>query len=829
MSQPSTARPPTARLLLSAADFARASVGLLPVVLLLRAYERVLAGASHALPSASAAEWLRALLSDVSFTLCVAAVLALPVLALAFASPTVARIAHRAALVVVALVGAALAQYFAVTLVPLGADLFGYSWHDIRETVGASRGVSAISVLAFVLVGAAAWVLPRLALRLPWSRAAGIAFGVTTIGAICAPALLVPPASVFASDAAYFVAVNKTGWFVSRGIEHVALHRRTARVTAALSGYPLWHRATYDDVLGPQLTLGQQPPNIVMVIVEGLGRDFTGPHAAYGGFTPFLDSLADRSLSWDNFLSTSGRTFGILPSLLGSLPFGPTGFMELGPDMPRHVSLGTLLKPQGYVTSYFTGTNGQFDRIDSFMERQGVDRFVDASGFGAAYTRQPAETGGESWGYPDDALFRRSLQLIGTSSTAPRLDVYLTITTHEPFIPPNAAAYHARFEQRLAALPLTSARQQAYRDYSGVFETLLYLDDALRGFLDAYAKRDDYGRTIFIITGDHRLIPIPPTNRIARYHVPFVLFSPMLRAPHHIGAMSSHLDVTPSLLALLQHGYGMVPPDSASWLGAGLDTSTRFRHAGALALMRTKNELDEYLDGTHFLSGDQLFTVDSSFALTPDGDGAARAAAADKLDRFRAINAYVTTDDHVMPAGRVTPGGVVDRAAVAREDSVFRALGLERRTPVEAFDMARSLAAAGQYETARLVAQRLLRVSPSYHDARALLGRTYGWERRFDKARPILEDLVRRAPAYADGYAALVQLLVWQGDGATALASATRALNIFPGNPELLYGKARALELLGRKHEALAVLDDLRRVAPDYAESPALRRRLALP
>ena len=826
MSSASPARVGNAWFEAPVADFARASLGYLPVALLVHAYERVLSGAAQELPAGSVAGWLRTVVSDVSLALWVAVFLALPVLAMARWSPRTARGIHRVALVLVTLVSVALAQYFATTLVPLGADLYGYSWSDIRETVGASGGLSIWTVLAFVGLGVAAWLAPRYALRLPWRRGASAAFGVVLLGTLAAPSLLVPSPTAFRSDIAFLVAVNKTGWFGRRSGQHLWSRWRTARAASVLSGYPLMHAVTYGDVLGPQLRLGAEKPNIVVVIVEGLGRDFTGPRAEFGGFMPFLDSLADRSLSWDNFLSTSGRTFGVLPSLLGSLPFGETGFMEFGARMPAHASLVTLLQENGYATNYFTGTNGRFDRIDAFMERQRVDRFMDAAGFGPAYAREPAGDGGESWGYPDDALFKRSLSLLGPASPTPRLDIYLTISTHEPFIPPDRARYQARFEQRLRGLKASDTRKATMRAYRGVFETLAYADDALRGFLVAYAAREDYRRTIFIITGDHRLIPVPPSNRIARYHVPFLVFSPMLRAPRHVGAVSSHFDVVPSLLAMMHRAYGMPVPDQAPWLGSGLDTTIAFRHAHAVPLMRTKNELDEYLDGTLFLSGEQFYRLDSTFALTTLGDGASRAAASAALDRFRAINRYVTARDRLTPTAEMAVTSAPDPAIMARQDSVFRAFALERRTPDEAFGVARDLAAQRDFTAARLLLQRLLRDAPSYHDARALLGRTYGWERRFDDARVILDDLVRRAPGYADGFAARIELEVYQGNGDAALAMADHALAEFPHNASLLYGKARALELLGRRQEARDVLDELRRVAPGHREGEALRRRL---
>lgn len=826
MSSAAPARAGTSWYDAPAADFARTSLSYAPVVLLVHAYERLLSGAAHELPTMSATEWLRAAASDVALALWVAALLALPVLALARWRPRMARGMHRAALVLVTLASVALSQYFATTLVPLGADLYGYSWSDIRETVGASSGFSIWSGLAFAGFGTLAWLASGYATRLPWRRGASALFGVVVLGNLVAPSLLVPSPAAFRSDTAFLVAVNKSGWFGRRTGQHLRSRWRTARAAAALSGYPLMRAVAYRDVLGPQLTLGAEKPNIVVVIVEGLGRDFTGPRAEFGGFMPFLDSLTERSLSWDNFLSTSGRTFGVLPSLLGSLPFGETGFMELGARMPAHASLVTLLQAHGYATNYFTGTNGQFDRIDAFMERQRVDRFVDAAGFGPAYAREPASAGGESWGYPDDALFTRSLELLGPASSTPRLDIYLTISTHEPFIPPDRARYQARFEQRLRGLKASDARKATMRAYRGVFETLSYADDALRGFLEAYAARADYGRTIFIITGDHRLIPVPPSDRIARYHVPFLVFSPMLRAPRHVGAVSSHFDVLPSLLAMLHRAYGMPVPERAPWLGSGLDTTTAFRHAHAVPLMRTKNELDEYLDGTLFLSGEQVYHLDSTFALSTLGDGASRAAASAALDRFRAINRYVTARDRLTPASEMGVTTAPDPVLMATQDSAFRALGLAGRTPDEAFGVARDLAVQRDFGAARLLLRRLLRDAPSYHDARALLGRTYSWERRFDDARAILDDLVKRAPGYADGFAARLELEVYQGNGAAALAMADHALAEFPRDASLLYGKARALEVLGRRREALVVLDDLRRVSPGHGEGAALRRRL---
>jgi len=826
MTTDATRAPHPTRWRRAADAFARTSVAFIAIIWLVRAYEVLLLRGAPEFPSGSLGLWIRVVVGDAAFALATALVLAAPILLIARWVPRVAHALHRVALTFVAVMAVALSQYFATTHVPLGADLFGYRLNDIRETIGASSGVSIIAIAALVLIAAATWLLPLLARRAPWPRYASEVTLVCALGVAAVPSLLAPSPSAFASDTQFYASVNKTGWFASRSALLVRTRWRAARAAASLSGYPLMHRVTYVNVLGPHFTLSRDKPNIVIVIVEGLGRDFTGPRAEYGGFTPFLDSLTERSLSWDNFVSTSGRTFGILPSLLGSLPFAQSGFMELGAAMPAHASLVTYLQHNGYAANYFTGTNGQFDRIDAFMERQGVDRFIDAAGYGPSYTKEPSPPGGESWGYPDGALYARSLELLTNAPSTPRLDVYLTISTHEPFIPPDSARYHTRFADRLATLKPSDRKAQVFRENAGVFSSLLYADDALRAFFSAYAMRPEYARTIFIITGDHRMIPVPASSRIARYHVPLVVYSPMLRAPRHFPAVSSHFDVLPSLLALLHEGYAMPVPDNAPWLGSGLDTASTFRNARAFPLMRTKNELDDYLDGTHYLAGGQIYQLDADFSLRALRDDDARAVAEDALERFRAVNTYVTSHDRVMPHDAMAVALPPDPKAMAREDSAFHALGLDRVTPEQAFARARELAAQRDYDTARLIARRLLRDAPSYHDARALLGRTYSWEQRFDDARKVLDDLVHRAPAYADGIAARIELDVYEGHADAALSAANQALAAFPRNPSLLYDKARALELLGRRDEAMRTLDDLRRIAPAHADAEALRTRL---
>ncbi len=796
-------------------DWVLASASFVVVLWLLRLYELTL---SHR--GASAGAVLYGVLADVFTGGWVALVCALPVLLVARVHRRAARVLHTALLVVIGLAAAGLVEYYATTGVALGADLFGYSWRDIRETTAASRSTGLASLIPFVVVAAlVCWLAIRARRIALTQRQTMLATASIAVGALLTP-IASPHPGRFAVEADYLRATNKLSYFTGRSL--ALLTTRGAGQDASLSGFPLLHDDPGLDVLGPMFTFGAERPNLVFVLVEGLGAEFVGPGARHGGFTPYLDSLTNRSVYFENFMSTAGRTFGALPAIFGSLPPAQSGFMELGQNMPPHISLFTLLQGQGYRTSFFTGTASHFDNIDVFLERQRITRLVDASKFGAGYEKEPGDNKGFSWGYGDRELFRKSLDVLSTVDRAtPRLDVYLTITSHEPFIPPNAGVYASRFADRLATI--APAQRAEYERDRAVYSTLLYVDDALRYFMEAYSRRPDFARTIFFITGDHRLIPVPEHDRGSRFHVPMIVYSPMLKAPRRIASVSSHFDITPSVLAMLGRNFAMPLPKQVSWIGTGIDTVRTFRSVHSIPLMRVKNQLDEYLDGDMFISGAEQYQLRPGFTLVRENDSPAAQAARRKLAAFRAVNSFVTSGDHLYPGGtRVA----IDTARQAREDSAFSALGFASITPTDAVIRARDLASQGDYAGARLALRRLLRDAPNFHDARTLLARTYAWEGQRDTANAILHDVVQRAPEYFPAYAALGDVQLYAARPESALALANAALRRFPRNGDISIVKARALDRLGRSQEALAALEAVPTSDPALVEAAPLRARL---
>ena len=539
----------------------------------------------------------------------------------------------------------ALAQYFHATQVPLGADLFGYSWSEIVTT---ARG--GMRMDGTVLAG---WLLPvALMLALLAYRVRGKpmlrAKAAAAVLIACAGLWLVPSSLFAAKDEDEFlqsVTRNKLAYFASDSLRYwnggeASMPVVAASAMAAARGeeqpdpdYPFLHREQTPDVLGPHLKkVSSQPPHLVFIIVEGLGRSFSGPDAALGSFTPFLDELAGRSLYWSNFLAPQGRTFAVLPSIFGSLPFGEKGFAGLGERMPRHAGLLSLLKQQGYATRFYAGFDSDFDNERAYLELQGVDRIVDVDSFGPGYARNPLS----SWGYDDSVLVARVLA--DPAPVTPSVTVIQTMSMHTSYRFDGQDAWRRRFEQRLDELHVAETDRARYRAHADIYSTILFSDDALRRYFETAQRAPGYENTIFIVTGDHRLPEIPMDTKIERYHVPLIVFSPLLKQPQRIRAVSSQLDITPSLLAYLGNNYGLQRPAQVAWTGTGLDTATGFRNEHDVPLKHAKTILADFVSGPWFVSHDQLYRLEDGMRIAPVEDTAAKSQVLGRFARYLQAN-----------------------------------------------------------------------------------------------------------------------------------------------------------------------------------------------
>ena len=711
---------------------------------------------------------------------------------------------------IIVIIQLGLIGYSLTTHINLGADLLGYSLSDMYTTVTASLSITFLMLLPFI-------VLPIIYLGLIWL--------FNSFGHKINTKILLVVVFLFGS-LTFLIASsnkptsqNKLNFLLSDIIR--AENDKVLATEGSMSfkkEFPL-EKASENtkDVLAPFFTIQKEKPNVVFIIMEGLGSDFTDD-GEYKGFTPYLDSLTSKSLYWENFVSNAGRTFGALPSLIGSLPFGENGFMELDP-LPKHNSLISILKSNGYTTSYYCGDESTFDRKSNFLEYNGIDKIIDINKFGPGYIKTKENSGGFSWGYPDAEIYRKTLSEL-KDKKQPRLDIIMTLTNHEPFDFPSKKVYLEKVDRILKTKSYFEKNKMS--EYKDIFACLLYTDNSIKSFMEAYSKRPDYANTIFIITGDHRLIPVPQKDNLSRFHVPFYIYSPMLKKTAKFKSISSHSDVTPSLVSFLTNNYKFNKLEKTTWLGQGLDTVREFRNIHSIPLMRYKGSINDYIYKDYFYSDGNMFKIDENLNIS-ETDNDMTETISSSFNDFKKLNAYLTTKNKITNVA--TSFKKPTYAFTSEQLSLIKKLtkGLDRD---QMFFLARDLAFKKEREKARLLCNYILNDLPNYGDVRTLKGRTLAWDGDYKNAEIELLEVIDRTPFYNDAYLAIMDVYWWSDQNKKAVVIGKKALQNEIKNPEISFKLAQAYKRINNSKDANKTIDRLIKEYPENKNYVTFKKSL---
>jgi len=496
-----------------------------------------------------------------------------------------------------------------------------------------------------------------------------VAWGICSMLAVLCIRYADPPQSWFEHKTAYYFTTNKFIFWVADNYayfnnknkfdagqlspeqlaEEIDFYQKNQPFAFTSKEYPLMHENKSKDVLGSFFKLDKTtPPNIVILVVEGLSRDFSGDKAYAGSFTPFLDSLSKKSLTWDNFLSTAPGTFAAHPAITGSLPYGKRGFSVIN-LMPDHLSLIKILHSNGYHTKFLIGFNPDFDNMGGYMRLQGTDMIL--SKYGSKYKEMGVSSEGWSMGYPDDALFNRSFEVMDSLTQTPYLNIYHTATTHMPYLFSQQHQYEKLFDKKMKSMPDLSKVKRTLKESKQVLVTYMFADDCLKDFFAKYAKRPDYKNTIFFITGDHHIGSFPSTCGIDDYHVPLIVYSPMLKAPQKFYSVNSHNNLAPTITSLVMNNYPALTnnPKEVHWLADVMDTSATFRSIQSMPFMKWSREMNDYLYKGYYLSGDQLYKLTPDLLEEKVVNDSIKTHMTRLLNNFKLINSYVCDNNKIYP------------------------------------------------------------------------------------------------------------------------------------------------------------------------------------
>lgn len=392
-----------------------------------------------------------------------------------------------------------------------------------------------------------------------------------------------------------------------------------------------------------------KPPNICIVIVESLSSSLVGKYANQTGhIMPFLDSLSNQSLYFPNTLSTAQRTHHVLPAIFASLPHSKSHTCFQEEDYPEHIGIPKMTK-NDYYSSFYCGVGLDFNQMNRFVRYNDVDYpSNEFKGISAKEQNQIKNL----WGLPDHLLFREYVRELkkrysqGKYHKKSAFDVLLTISTHEPFMYPDKERH---IQETRGLLEKSSKNQFQTYLHSKIPElsAFHYTDASLKAFFKQMKTTPEFENTIFIITGDHGSTLLYE-NEMSKYHVPLLIYSPLLKKPKVIQHIVSHLDIAPSLINYLRQAYHINTPKSHYFLGK------------EFSLKREKRALifkGENLATRDLVYGNLAFLDGKLFKLTPNLVPKTYTNRKE-LNRLKKqseymnfLNQYLVEQNHLMPRG----------------------------------------------------------------------------------------------------------------------------------------------------------------------------------
>lgn len=300
--------------------------------------------------------------------------------------------------------------------------------------------------------------------------------------------------------------------------------------------------AIYSPIHKPATQQTFKKKNIVILIVESFGREYIGKYneklegGKYQGYTPFIDSLLSKSLSFDYTFCNGRKSIDGMPSILSSIPYFKEPFILTPSSMNMLSGLAGELANKGYYSAFFHGAeNGSM----------GFQAYAKASGFDAYFGKDE---------FDNDKRFNGEKDFDGTWAIwdEPFLQYYAIKMSEfkEPFVTSvfTASSHHP--------YNVPEMYKKVFKEEGGnvIHKCIRYTDFSLRRFFDTARKQPWYKNTIFVFTSDHTNLSDHAEYKtdLGIFGAPIFFYDPSGDIkPERRHCIAQQIDIMPSLLGYL--------------------------------------------------------------------------------------------------------------------------------------------------------------------------------------------------------------------------------------------------------------------------------------
>ena len=301
--------------------------------------------------------------------------------------------------------------------------------------------------------------------------------------------------------------------------------------------------AVYTPIHVPNDSLPMMKRNVVVLIVESFGREYIGAlnktleNSTYQGYTPCVDSLIAKSITFERSYCNGRKSIDGMPSILSSIPMFVEPFF-LTPASMNHVSgIASLLAGEGYETAFFHGAQ---------RGSMGFMAFARSTGFQHYYGRED---------YDDDPRFGGDDDFDG-----------MWAIWDEPFLQYYAAKMSEMKEPFMTAVFTASSHHpyvipEKYKDAypeEGIIihKCIRYTDMAIGKFFERASREPWFKNTIFVLTSDHTNLSDHAYYQtdLGGFCSPIIIYDASgAQQPRVEPKIAQQIDILPTVMGLLHY------------------------------------------------------------------------------------------------------------------------------------------------------------------------------------------------------------------------------------------------------------------------------------
>jgi phosphoglycerol transferase MdoB-like AlkP superfamily enzyme len=286
--------------------------------------------------------------------------------------------------------------------------------------------------------------------------------------------------------------------------------------------------------------------NVVFILVESLSASFMKEFGNKENITPFLDSLAQKSIFFDNLYATGTRTVRGMEAMTLCIPPTPGQSIVKRPENQNLYTVSNVFKSKGYNSNFFYGGDGYFDNMNAYFGGNGFTIYDRGRGSVLSDKIKTVRnninddevTFENAWGICDEDIYSKMIKVADEhyKNNKPFFNFVMTTSNHRPYTYPDNAI----------DIPSGTGREGAVK----------YTDYAIKKMFEKAKNKPWFKNTVFIIIADHCASSAGKDEiDVANYHIPAFIVNFPEELNQKVNKQCSQIDIFPTFFSMMNWSY----------------------------------------------------------------------------------------------------------------------------------------------------------------------------------------------------------------------------------------------------------------------------------